>query len=232
MNILEKAINHNLTSLYSKEIEPYTTILPAESLRRKHNTKTKALIRKLVQDSYLIGLEIINDFKKSDIPIFISRTDVENISRITESMNDEFWNITSEIIQRDNDYKINKKGEMELKPEFDTQARINALSTFIAFRSYNDSVKSKMNIFNINNKQSAGARQPVEEFTLDISNVLESKVMYMTERDSIVCTPETNSWRPCSPLDGKIFKFTDVIPEEEDPPIHKYCRCHLVPVFE
>ena len=243
MNIIEKKINDKLLIFYEKEIQPFSTISPSESIRRIHEDKIKTIIRKAVEESYLTGTDIVGNAikEKRDFELFTSRTDINNIIELTDHLNEDFWNTVSRLVQRETEYIVNKDQELEKKKSFDTEAAITSISSFIAFRSFNTGVRSKVS--NIRNNLTvtvgmAGARASdvivtgladIEIPPIEIEP--EPLVMFLTAEDEKVCTPETNTFAPCSPWNRTEWNPIEDILEMPLPPLHRYCRCQLVPLI-
>lgn len=235
VNNRENELSERLINFHSKNIKPYYTILPATSLQRYNEKKIRALIRRAVQESYLAGLEIVGHARKN-MDIFISSTDIQNIQNISKEMEFEYWKTTDKLVSRATEYVVNKDS-LQLKNQFDTDAALRGVSAFLSWRSYNRGLISKMQEISI--KQSAGAKRlaksritkiQITRFEGPITEEEANWVRWETMEDSIVCTPQTNSWHPCSIHDQEIFNVHD--PDLPEMPWHRWCRCRLVPLVE
>lgn len=263
MTEIENAVKKRLTTFYNKEIKPFATITPAESLRRIHEDRVKSIIRKAIQDAYLSGTQIVGDKinEKVSFEMFISQTDIENISRLTTKLNNDFWRTADRLVQRETEYIMNKDQELEKKKSFDADAAIGGVSSDIAHESFNEAIVHKMveamHYFEAGHFilkrfvhhvlpslripfPSATTPPPVpsefatefffpedefptQEFLLDMTQ-LGGKIMFLTREDEKV-DPDL-----CEPLNRTEYEVDD--PTMPLPPLHRYCRCRLVPVMQ
>jgi hypothetical protein len=268
MTEIENYVKKRLMSFYNKEIKPYATISPAETLRRIHEDQVKAIIRRAIQDAYVTGTQIVGDEinERVQFDTFISSTDLGNIQRLTTKLNDDFWRTVSRLVQRENEFVV-VDNELEQKKSFDADAAITGVSSDIAHQSFNESIVSKLQeaIHYIHGGQfvaglfrgGAGIARiapaigraipfqipfgytgftepppleelsteefPIQQFTLDLMK-LGGRIMFLTKEDEKV-DPEI-----CDPLNRTEYDVDD--PDIPLPPLHRYCRCRLVPLIQ
>jgi hypothetical protein len=219
LNKLEHRVTSKLNAFYKSKIRPNATLFPIETLRQKYDAEVRVIIRKAVQDSYLEGTDLVGQQiaeKAPDFQLFTSVTDINNIQAITNDMANQFWTTTGKLVQRENE-SILKEGELIPKPSFDAKAAMIGLAALFTFGAFNKAVKSKLPI--------AAAQSPILDIDVGFEiKRIEGKVMFMTQEDTKV-DPEI-----CQPLNRTVYEAGD--PETPDPPLHRFCRCHLVPFVE
>jgi len=67
----------------------------------------QSVIRKKVQDAYIIGIETVGDKIKRKVPsfeLFLSVVDVETIKSISQEMYDQWWIMAEKLLIRETDY--------------------------------------------------------------------------------------------------------------------------------
>lgn len=230
LNRLEKSVTRKLNTFYQKKIRPNATLFPIETLRQKYDAEVRVIIRKAVQDSYLEGTDLvaqqINE-KAPDFQLFTSVTDITNIQAITNDMANQFWTTTAKLVQRENEFVV-KADELVPKPSFDAKAAMIGLAALFTFSAFNNAVKSKLPIV-------VPPHQPLpleihradETLTVDINfeiKRLKGRVRFTTQHDARV-DPQL-----CAPLDGNEYDADD--PDLPVPPLHRFCRCHLIPIVD
>jgi hypothetical protein len=219
LNKLERRVTSKLNAFYKSKIKPNATLFPIETLRQKYDAEVRVIIRKAVQDSYLEGTDLVGqqiNEKAPDFQLFTSVTDVTNIQAITNDMANQFWTTTGKLVQRENEFIV-KADELVQKPSFDTKAAMIGLAALFTFGAFNQAVKSKLPV--------AVTQSPVLDIDVGFEiKEIKGKVMFMTQEDSKV-DPEI-----CEPLNRTVYEAGD--PETPDPPLHRFCRCHLVPFEE
>ena len=229
---LEKAVTRKLNAFYNQKIKPNATIFPIEVLRQRHDAEVKTIIRKAVQDSYLEATELVGQKiqeKAPDFLLFVSVTDVNNIQAITNDMANQFWTTTGKLVQRENEFVV-EQDELKPKPSFDSKAALIGLGALFVFSAFNNGVKNKLPTAITNIESAISHNQTnVSIDTLDIDinfdiHELKGRVRFTTQRDSKV-DPEL-----CGPLEGNEYDPND--PDLPIPPLHRFCRCHLLPVLE
>lgn len=234
LNRLEKSITRRLNTFYNSKIRPNATLFPIETLRQKYDAQVRVIIRKAVQDSYLEGTDLVGQQiqeKAPDFQLFTSVTDITNIQAITNDYANQFWTTTGKLVARENE-SILKEGELIPKPSFDVKAALIGLAALFTFGAFNKAVKSKLPA--VVTSQGKPITEPVSfigsdrpEFEVIVGfeiKRIEGKVMFMTQEDSKV-DPEI-----CEPLNRTVYEAGD--PDTPDPPLHRFCRCHLVPFVE
>jgi hypothetical protein len=227
LNKLERRVTSKLNAFYKSKIRPNATLFPIETLRQKYDAEVRVIIRKAVQDSYLEGTDLVGQQiaeKAPDFQLFTSVTDINNIQAITNDMANQFWTTTGKLVQRENE-SILKEGELVPKPSFDAKAAMIGLAALFTFGAFNKAVKSKLfpAVTAIQNPPSEPSN--VLDLTIGFEiKEIKGKVMFMTQEDAKV-DPEI-----CQPLNRTVYEAGD--PETPDPPLHRFCRCHLVPFIE
>jgi len=231
LNRIENALKRKLDSFYNSNIKGSPFAI--ETLEQKYATKVKNIIRQTVQDSYLYGSSLvtkqISDINSDFVP-FISVTDVQHISQVTDKVNAQFWKTAGRLHRRETTFVFQPFGDLELKPQFDTTAAIIGLSAFATFSAFNNAVIAKTQI--VNNPIALGIGTNVQEGALslqledladiDLTN-LHGRVMFLTQEDAIV-DPEI-----CEPLNRTVYD-TETDFDIPSPPLHNHCRCRLVPL--
>jgi len=216
--------------------------LPAESFQvnEKIQFSIYGIIRKKVQESYIVGLQAVEDLIKKRIPVFelfLSVTDIQTIKDITKSMVDQFWIASSKILQRENEIR-QQKITLEDKQKLNKDAAIVKLSSFIIYASYNKAVDQKPNnILPANtNTRSASIFTDFDPLTNTVDegfgdlSILDDLQTLLDEMMEMFLTKEDQDVDPayCEPLNRAVFPIDD--PDKPDPPLHPHCRCILVPV--
>lgn len=200
------------------------------------------MIRKAVQDAYLFGTEIVGEHiavQDPDFELFISGTDINNIQGLTDRLNEDFWQTSSRLLNRESEF-VQVQGVVKKKPELDVNAAITGITASIIFTSMNLAVRSKLTALPPPspppslppNVSLAPSGEPT--FDIDINVPFEirrlgeegtkNRIMFLTKEDSKV-DPEI-----CAPLNRNVYDVDD--PFTPEPPLHRYCRCRMVPVIE
>lgn len=250
-NALETSLTKKLRAFYNKNIAPFAGIFPSEVLRQKYDETVRNIIRKAVQDSYLFGTSIVGEqmtAQDPDFELFISGQDINNIQGLTDRLNEDFWQISSRLMNRESEF-VQLGDVVKKKPELDVNAAITGITASIIYASMNMAVKSKMPIVTAArvrataspvspfippplppNVSLAPSGEPTFDITLDIPFEIsrlgdegtENKIMFLTKEDAKV-DPEI-----CAPLNRNVYAVDD--PEIPELPMHPHCRCRLVPV--
>lgn len=234
LNRIENALKSKLNSFYNKKVKPMAQF-PIEAIRQKYEREVKTLIRVTVQQSYLVGTDTVAEKvtdKNKDFQVFISQTDIANIARLTEKLNNDFWKTAGRLVRREQEYEFNQKTqELEKKKSYDAQAAIIVAAVSIAHIPYNTAVVSKLGVVTT---QPTPLQISNEGITLDINfDVarldelnLEGKVIFLTREDAKV------DLEICEPLNRTVYDIND--PDIPIPIIntHLHCRCKLVPFLD
>ena len=243
LTALELRLKRRLFAFYKKNI--MGKISPIERLRAEHETTVRNIIRKAVQDSYLTGTETVGDQvkdKEPDFELFISGTDINNIIRLTEVALASFWLVASRLLLRENEFKqVNNERPIH-KPNINAEAATLGLAIDVVFKGYNTAVTSKLPIVASGSVERSIISLPSPDTSLlqaDLPALLDlpidfeiiregppGRLMFLTKEDAKV-DPEI-----CKPLNRKVYEPGEVVPEDETPPLHKFCRCMLVPFVE
>jgi hypothetical protein len=220
--------------------------LPAESfqLNEKIQFSIYGIIRKKVQEAYIIGLDAVEELIKKRIPtfeLFMSVNDIQTIKDITATAVQSFWVSTTKLLDRENQRR-QKKITNEDKKSFDKEAAIKTYSAFVIYLSYNNAIDSKLtNILPLPKKGGEGERSAsiftdfdpltntVDEGFGELS-ILDNLQELLDEMMEMFLTKEDQDVDPayCEPLNRAVFPIDD--PDKPDPPLHPNCRCILVPV--
>jgi hypothetical protein len=245
---LERSLAKKLLSFYNSRIKP--SITPVPILRQKLTADLRALIRKAVQESYLVGTETVGNTLTEKVPefdLFISTSDVDNIAALGDRMTEQFWNTAAKLRQRDEELKLTAAGQLIPKPKFDQQAAMIGIAAAATFNAFNTAVRKKLPEVLATAKPTLvpappfprgpgppppGASKPaVFEFNAEVPFEIRrlklgGKVMFLTKRDAEV------DKKICAPLDGKEWDADDpnIITPWVD--THPHCRCQLIPVVE
>jgi len=123
--------------------------LPAEIFQTndKLNFTINGIIRKKVQQSYIIGLDAVEEIIKKKIPnfeLFLSLTDSQKIADMAKAMLPQFWIAVNKLLQRLN---VIRQEPITLlrKNELDTKAAITKFAAFVIYTAYNSAIDSKLN---------------------------------------------------------------------------------------
>jgi hypothetical protein len=201
---LENALKSKLNAFYNSNIKG--NIAPIETIRQQFESKIKTIIRAAVQQSYLSGTDLVtNQVTNIDdnFEVFISQRDIQNISSLTDKLNDQFWKTATRLHRRESEFLLLPNQDLQLKNQFDTAAAIIGVSAYTVFTAFNEATVNKLQ---------------------DISSlgIVEGSVMFLTEEDARV-DPEI-----CEPLNRTVYEAND--PDIPFPPLHNFCRCRLVPI--
>ena len=201
-----------------------------------------SIIRKKVQESYMIGIETVGDQIQKRVPsfeLFLSVVDIEMIKSISQQMLDQFWIRTQKLLTRET-ATIEKENVKVEKKKFDIESAIERLSSLIVFTSYNKAVTSKLqNVISASSQLGlgiTGAFSITDIFKTvgqKISDVfgsllgleriqdLKAQEMFLTKEDEKVCPI-------CEPFNRRTFEVDS--PDKPNPQLHDWCRCVLVPI--
>ena len=213
---IEKALKVKLFRFYKQNILGSNSTI--EELRQKYEQQVKNLIRKTIQDSYLVGTDIVTQAISEKDPSFISFisvTDIQNIQDLTEKQNEQFWKTSGRLHLRETEFVL-KDNELEKKDMFDIEAAYVGVTSFMAYLAYNLAVESKM-------KSTLLTPNTNADLTLTFTlRELEGKFIFLTRNDPTV-DPIM-----CKPLHRKVFDLSETfIPQ---PPLHNHCHCKLIPL--
>jgi len=218
---LERQLKKKLLTFYNSVIAG--SLIPVDILRQKYDQKVKEIIRKTAQESYLIGTDRVASAvlaNEKDFQLFISATDLNNITSLTDRLANDFWTTTQRLQDRENTVD---------KPNLDKVAALSRLAVSVAFLAFNNAIKSK-------STQVSSQPQPTfsnenlgeQSLNLDIGFEIRpvGKVMFVTKRDGKVDKDI------CDPLDGTTWfvDSPDIVTPIQD--THLNCRCTLEPVIE
>lgn len=204
------------------------------------NDELYAIVRKKIQQGYLIGHGIVEKAIIRRVPnyqVFISGTDIDRIAALTKFTMEQLWITFGKLLQRRNEFRLRNQVFEQKKP-FDTEAAITGLAELAVFSGYNDAIGSKIN--NIKSLQPRGRASALGDvfkkigssikdafsdlFAIGEVQELEMREMFLTKEDDKV-DPKI-----CEPYNRSIFNVND--PNKPTPPLHRFCRCTMVPVIE
>jgi hypothetical protein len=140
----ELSLKKKLHSFYLRNIKNEGA--PTESLRKIYGNQVKAVIREAVEKSYFTGVDLVKERVKEIDPrkiFFISAEDINNIQKITEDTNEQFWKTTGKLHMRESEFILTLDKELVKKKEFDTEAAYIGIAALIVFKGFNNSVVSK-----------------------------------------------------------------------------------------
>jgi hypothetical protein len=215
---LERSLKKKLLTFYNSKVKG--SPIPIDILKQKYGQQIRDLIRKTVQDSYLVGTDTVGNevlTKDQDFTLFISNTDLSNINQLTDRLSNDFWN-TAQRLQDREAAVVAETGQP--KSLFNAQAALTEIAAAVAFNAFNSAVKSKT---------TQVTSTPLQQ-TLDLEVGFEirpvGKIRFTTKQDGKV-DPDI-----CMPLHGTEWFVDD--PSIVTPPemTHRFCRCTLVPVIE
>lgn len=220
---IERALKVKLFRFYKQNILGSNSTI--EELRQKYEQQVKNLIRKTIQDSYFVGTDIVTQAISEKDPSFIgfiSITDINNIQDLTEKQNEQFWKTSGRLHLRETEF-ILKNNELEKKDMFDIEAAMIGTTAFMAYLAYNIAIESKMKSTLLNPVSITVNGQQISNLPFfNVSGGLEGKYIFLTKGDDRV-DPIM-----CKPLSRKVFDLSEtIIPM---PPLHKHCRCRLIPL--
>ena len=215
---IERALKVKLFRFYKQNILGSQSTI--EELRQKYEQQVKNLIRKTIQDSYLVGTDIVTEAISEKDPSFISfisQTDIQNIQDLTEKQNEQFWKTSGRLHIRESEFVL-KDNELEKKDMFDIEAAYIGVSAFMAYLAYNIAVESKMKSTLLTPVQSGDLT-----LTFTLRN-LEGRFIFLTRNDPRV------DLIMCKPLHRTVYDLTETFVPM--PPLHKHCRCRLIPIVD
>ena len=261
---LERKAIRALNDFYKKFIEPLSSDLPADSIRRIYDTQVRNIIRRIFQEAYGEGTAIVGrEIKRQepDFELFTSSTDITNITLETNAIADRFWNTTSKLITRKNDFILNPESQtLEHKPEFHREAAMIETAAHIIFTAFNRGIVSKVGVvttaielsFQALNRQvpnvptvtsrpppgpvseppapgpgPGGVGEPgIEGGPTQLSELrrLKAELVFLTKEDMKV------DKEICKPLHKTVYSKDE--PGLPTPPLHRHCRCILIPIIE
>jgi hypothetical protein len=248
LRALEDEFAREVQAFYNSKIAPLQTVVPADSIRRKYEIQIKNKIRARVEEAYRIGAEnAAREIRRIDpeFQLFTSKSDTDAIHTKTNELNEKFWKTITYLTERKNAYivKQNKLGEtqLELKPQFEEEAHLLGIASFIIFAGFNKGVKTKTLVAKSltptppptpppappPKPKATATPMPSQDLTLTIRR-LSTDLLYLTAEDDKVCTPATNSFAPCSPLNRTVYDADE--PGIPELPRHRYCHCKLIPI--
>lgn len=224
---LERSLKKKLESFYNSKIKG--SPIPVDILKQKYNKQVQDIIRKAAQESYLVGTdEVANQVlaKDQDFQLFISGTDLNNIQQLTDRLSNDFWNTARRL--QDREAAVTEQGVK--KAPFDAVAALTGIAAGLVFSAFNNAIVSKSTQIALAPQVPIIEQFPILGFedplTLEVGFEVSPvpRVRFVTQEDSRV-DPEL-----CGPLhDTEYFVDDPLLPE---PPLHKFCRCVLVPVIE
>ena len=155
--------------------------------------------------------------------MFISATDLTNITQLSDRLSNDFWNTAQRL--QDREFTVTPEGEK--KKPFDATAALTGIAAAVAFSAFNNAILSK------STQISQPIQSPVpdiqgQSLNLDIGFEIRpvGRVRFVTKHDAKV-DPDI-----CAALDGTEWFVDDpsIITPPDD--THPYCRCTLEPVIE
>lgn len=276
---LERKFDVELKKFYNRYVKPLQTIMPAESIRKRHEAKIHNMIRQMVEEAYNVGTDLVGKEIKRKDPDFVkftSQTDVRNISDKTNELENRFWYSIDKLTTRKNLFVQvqDKEGShMEHAPELEEKAELGAMAAHLIYDAYNLGVRSKLyvvaqiglraipaltaigsqvtqsrpvpkiptsiqktqtnRILIKNTPAPAAPGGPTpgagisDDFIPESSHLLKirplkAELMFLTKEDAKV------DKKICAPLNRTIYDRDE--PDIPTPPLHKWCRCTLVPL--
>ena len=250
MDTLEKSLASKFARLYKDKLKPFAGLETIESLKQKHGGQAYAEIRKAAQEAYFYGVKEVESAAQDKHPDFIafnSSSDSDKIKKIADNWIKIFWTDVSKLMAREagDEIKIKNEKPVELKP-LDSDAAFLSLAVGVGFSAFNGAVALKMQsilptlatgpappalgapVYPITGDVTEGFEPLDDSGILELSLGLESNqagVMFLTAEDAAV-DPFI-----CEPLNRTVYDPVEdqgLIPE---PPLHKWCRCRLIPIF-
>jgi len=229
-----KAIENSLVKefkrIYRNSIEPYLGFLTIEEIKRGLETEINNLIRSKVEQAYKLGSVAVANFIKEP-NIFTSNDDHMNIGLLASALADEFWATIEHLGVRATQHEVVDERIEPLTP-FNVFAALLGIGSWIAFSSVNDGIRSKTlqlkdSITNLSEAEAVRRFGNLAHFTIKDRLVSTSergfpiKFVYLTANDGKV-DPQF-----CGPLNRKEFEIDDK--SAPQPPLHRHCRCVIVP---
>ena len=206
---IENLLNKILLNFYTKNIKG--SLSPVQILKQKYDRRLRALITKPIQDSYMVAVNTIAD--KTDVPISLTPNDLVNIENVVNQTSEAFWNTCTRLVFR----------QIEFNTENRIAAKINLFSEIAAF--VGNAVKSVFQSFNTGIRSKLSEVRGLIDDEPEITQLeLTARVRFMTAGDSRV-DPVF-----CAPLEGQEFDINDPDLDDATPPLHKFCRCRLIPL--
>src|SRR5262245_34992824 len=217
---IEKVLKTKLTRFYNQKIRK--SKLPIAVLRRYYEQYIKNLIKKTVNDAYKHGITTLEEeisSKAGEFPLYMSTTDVSKIETLTDSYNEQFWMTSGRLHDREiaPPENIDEQGEIVPLALFDIAAAMLGITALFAWGAFNESVTSKSQ--ELTNDINTGAVTGT-----NINIPMSTKLIFMTAEDIKV------DKKICLPLHLKEFDAFD--PKIPVPPLHRYCRCRLIPTVD
>src|SRR6185503_16485761 len=180
---LERSLKRKLITFYNSKIKG--SVIPVDILKQKHNQQIRDIIRKTVEESYLIGTDTVGNqvlTRDQDFQLFISATDLNNIQGLTDRLSNDFWNTAQRL--QDREFTVTPEGEK--KKPFDAIAALTGIAAAVAFSAFNNAIKSK-------STQITATPPPViptedQSLNLDIGFEIRQigRVRFVTKQDSKV----------------------------------------------
>lgn len=219
---LERSLKRKLLAFYNSVVAG--SVIPVDILKQKYNQRVKDIIRKTAQESYFIGTDTVGTQvlrTNEDFQLFISATDLTNISQLTDRLSNDFWNTAQRL--QDREAAVTPEGKP--KPALDHIAALTAVAAGLVFSAFNNAIKSKATQISTPTLPDIPTEQSLN---LDIGFEIRpvGKVQFVTKRDGKVDKDI------CLPLDGTIWFVDDpslITPPEDT---HPNCRCILEPILE
>lgn len=221
---IEKALKIKLTKFYNQNIK--NSKEPIAVLRQRYERQVKIEIKKAVVAAYSEGISTLEEeisTKIPNFPLFLSNNDVTNIDSLTESYNTQFWETSGRLHDREiaPPTKTDESGEIFPLEAFDVAAALIGVSALFAWGAFNESVISKSQ--EVTNDLIM-TPIPISGTTTTINIPISTKLMFMTAEDIKV------DKKICFPLHGLEFDAFD--PKIPIPPLHRHCRCRLIPTVD
>lgn len=173
---------------------------PVELLKQQYSKQIRNLIQSTIQKSYIKGMELVG--KSIKIPDFEILISSNDLNNI-DSLSKKMEDSFWRTSQRLLMRETEFKvvnNELEQKDPFDKNAAMVATSALIVYSALNNAVVSK--------EQELGGNNKVQFTTANDSHV-----------DPTLCKPKS----------GEIYDANNV-PPDSNPPLHRHCRCTLIPV--
>jgi hypothetical protein len=205
---LEDEFNRKISSLFNKILDDHKkSFLPFVALKGKYGNEVKALIRSGIQRVYQAGAEYSARVMKEK-NVFLSRNNLDSISKMTDDTNDFFWRQVNQHIDSYDSQQMRDQLGFAITPE---RALTVAVSTALIFNAMSTVPLAIASMEKYNELVLAGGG----------GGLPDARIVYWTENDERVCPI-------CAPLHGTEYDVGDPfipIPVQDT---HPRCRCRLL----
>jgi len=232
---LENKVLVEVMRIFKKRIQPNLGITPVESMKNgRVGDIIHDLVRARVEEGYKFGIEQVADFVREPY-LKISNKDYNNINEFSKEIESQFWLTIQRLADREKGYQLAAADPnedisgLEKKKPFDFFAALTGFASLLGFTAINRAVASKTEEL-----APVVSNLPVEEgvdrfgpkfYPVSDRLISGSKdpfiLVFFTASDAKV------DEKICQPLHRREFSFDD--PDIPDPPLHRFCRCILIP---